>query len=1041
MFKIPDIDYKELKDLLGFIRADEAQVIKSLQDSSAWNDCNAQEIEGLAAEWVTSLRKKRLSGLSLDAFFQQYKLSSSEGLALMCLAEALMRVPDSDNIDALIADKISSQTWIEQVGKSSSIWINASSFGLYLGGKVMSEKNSGSFLIKAVDHITKKISAPVLRQSIKQCMGLLGRQFVMGESIENAISRARKSNNYLYSYDMLGEAAKTHADANKYYQDYMSAIKKVGESSDKNKSIFKKPSISVKISALHPRYEMSSYSACFEDIVTKIINLSIAAKDFNIGLTLDAEESDRLALSLLIFKRVLLDDKLQGWSGLGLAVQAYLKCAGKTIELVASWAKKYGKRIPIRLVKGAYWDTEIKDTQVRGLADYPVFTRKVSTDVHYLLCAERMLAQADFIYPQFATHNAFSVAMIWQKGSGVDYEFQCLHGMGQNLYDSLLEIYPNMICRNYAPVGRHAELLPYLVRRLLENGANTSFVNQVLDETIDVKSLVKSPFDLWSQLKIIRNDYIPLPADLFGATRANSSGININDLSDLNKIFDVMSNYRFPETCGVSKADAFLEQKSPVDSKVWIKALLANADNVELAYNSAHIAYLSWHKENVSFRANILRRAADIMQERMAEIMSICIYEAGKTYQDAIDEVREAIDFLRYYASLSEVSLSSKTCPGPTGELNTWTPLGRGVVLCISPWNFPLAIFLGQVTAALVAGNAVIAKPATQTIAIANWAVNVLYEAGLPENLLHLVPGKRDEIGEALIQNKHLKAVMLTGSTETGKKIAQSLSNRPGELVPLIAETGGQNAMIVDSTALTEQVVQDVVDSAFKSAGQRCSALRVLYIQEEVFDKTVNMIKGAMDCLRIGMPSDLESDVGPMIDSVAISRMKEHEVYLSSIDAKELAICKMPNDLFGNYYSPRMYQINSINDLKFEVFGPILHVVKFSRSGLEKCIDDINNTGFGLTLGIHSRLEQTIKNICERVRVGNIYVNRNMVGAVVGVQPFGGEGLSGTGPKAGGPWYLYRLCREQTISVNTTAVGGNAKLMTMEKPQCTGDLI
>ena len=1043
-FQCPNPNLSEFKGINSALKTDEQNIINNLLQNSKWASLNLDEVEDTASSWVSSLRNKRLSGMSMDAFFQQYKLSTVEGLALMCLAEALMRVPDSENIDLLIADKISTQSWLEQVGDSSSFMINASSFGLAIGSKIMQNSDSKNIFTQLVSGLTKKIGAPVLRQSIKQCMGILGKQFVMGQTIEDALKRAEKNNKYMYSFDMLGEAAKTAADAEKYFQQYKKAIQEIAKSQlvdDLNNN----PSISVKISALHPRYEWSSYDTCFQPIVDKVLELSKAAKAANIALTLDAEESDRLVLSLLIFKEVYHAPELSGWPGLGLAIQAYLRSTAKTIELLVTWAREANKKIPVRLVKGAYWDSEIKDFQVRGLNQYPVFTRKLSTDVHYLLCAEKMLAAADILYPQFATHNAFSVAMIWQQAEqlSVQYEFQCLHGMGQTLYDDLIEKHPLMRCRNYAPVGRHAELLPYLVRRLLENGANTSFVNQILDPDVPVTNLVTSHFKLWQQLTEIENKAIPKSSGLFGALRSNSQGYNIQDFSEIKSVVDFMSSYIIPSSVGVKKSQDSVVNLSPADKSQKVCTVnLAAASDVEQAYKQAELAYENWHKQAVASRAQVLRRAAELLEQKHAEAMAICIIEAGKTYQDAIDEVRESVDFLRYYANLAEASLESRVCPGPTGELNTWTPLGRGVVLCISPWNFPLAIFLGQVAAALVAGNAVLAKPASQTIAIADWAVKVLYEAGLPQGVLHLVPGKRGAIGSALLENKSLKAVMLTGSTATGKAMAQQLAARPGELVPLVAETGGQNVMIVDSTALPEQVVTDIVDSAFKSAGQRCSALRVLYIQDEVYDKITAMLAGAMAELRIGLPTNLATDIGPLIDAAAHKRMITHEQYLLSINAKKIASVPMPQNLNGYYFAPVAYEIASISQLQGEVFGPILHIVRYKRADLDKCLAEIAATEFGLTFGIHSRVESFVQSVIKKIRVGNVYVNRNMVGAVVGVQPFGGEGLSGTGPKAGGPWYLTRLCREQTVSINTTAVGGNAQLMTMQAKEFNGyDLV
>ncbi len=1025
------------------MRQDEKQCVETLLQGARWSKDDVQAIQKKARTWVMALRKKRLSGLSLDAFFMQYQLSSEEGIALMCLAEALLRIPDKHNIDALIADKISDMDWLRQTGKSDSFLVNASTWGLALGSQVVTSAKPQSSLTASIKNITSRLGNPLLRQAIKQSMALLGQQFVMGESIEEACQRAEKSGDQiLHSYDMLGEGAKTHEDAERYFQAYLHAIDVLKTTPSDDQDLLRRPSISVKLSALHPRYEWSHQKICVPALADKLTQLALQAKAANVGLTMDAEEADRLDLSLMIFEQVFASEALKGWAGLGLAIQAYLRATSATIDWLAALAKQHDKKIPVRLVKGAYWDTEVKDTQVRGLKTFPVFTRKIYTDVHYLACMQKMIDHIDCIYPQFATHNAFSVAAVLQALPDPEtFEFQCLHGMGETLYEEVLKHHPKLRCRHYAPVGKHADLLPYLVRRLLENGANSSFVNQILNPDVPIEDIIANPYcqaETYIQT-CVQHPAIATPNALFGRDRPNSKGLNLNEAPSTHELCQAMNAYTPPKQVGPivhgirgHQDSEHIVMHDPANhQRILTQGHLATAAQVEQAIQRATLAFEDWHVLPVTERAAILRKAAQLLQARHASWMALCIREAGKIWHDAVDEIREAIDFLEYYATLAEQTLETKILPGPTGEENRWQPQGRGVFLCISPWNFPLAIFTGQVAAALVAGNTVLAKPATQTMTIAHEMVKLFLEAGLPQGALQLLPGRRDVIGTPLLQNPNIQGVMLTGSTATGKMMAQTLAARPGPIVPLIAETGGQNAMIVDSTALPEQVVQDVVDSAFKSAGQRCSALRILFVQDDISDKIITMLQGAMATLSIGDPVSLAVDIGPVIDQKALDTLTAHQSYLEAHGAKKLAQCTMPADLHGHYFAPVAYALDDIDLLKEEVFGPILHIVRFKGADLHQIVDQINQTGYGLTLGIHSRIERTVQAVVKRARVGNIYVNRNMIGAVVGVQPFGGEGLSGTGPKAGGPWYLTRLCREQTISTNTTAVGGNASLMSM----------
>ena len=1037
-------DSKARLDINKNYRADENEVLKRALEGISFSEGDRHAVDIKAKSLVMKVREKRLGGLGLDAFFIQYDLSSEEGIALMCLAEAMLRIPDADNVDALIQDKLTNLQWHNYKGGSSSWFIQAATWGLIATDKLYDKSKGGNPLKSLV----AKVGEPVVRQCVKKAMGLLGEQFILGHSIEHAIKRANKKDHshYLYSYDMLGEAAKTAEDAERYFMAYQQSIEALAV--DKEGDLLTRPGISIKLSALHPRYQMSQYHRAVPAITQKVLYLVKLSMAANITVTLDAEESDRLDMSLQIFEEIIKEPTIAAWGGFGLAVQAYQKRALDVIDHLAGLAQQHECRILVRLVKGAYWDTEIKQSQMMGFSDYPVFTRKYNTDVNYIACMQRIAKAEQRIYGQFATHNAHTVASVLQTyGTRTDYEFQCLHGMGRTLYDVLLASESGIHCRMYAPVGSHEELLPYLVRRLLENGANSSFVNKIIDKRVPIERIVQDPIAYALKAEDAYHPHIPRPCHIFPDGRLSASGADLNNLVEVLPLAEKMSTaaaktVEAPVLISGLKRQQIqslevCEVTNPADrSQVVGKYREVNATAVDHAIATAKQYTSTWQQTTVAERAALLRKIADELEGRASEFMALAVIEAGKQWQDAVDEVREAVDFLRYYANEAESKLVRMPLPGPTGEYNELHYVARGVVFCISPWNFPLAIFCGQISAALVTGNVVVAKPAPQTVLIASRFVELMQAAGLPKEALQLIPGATDVAGKAVIEHPHIDAVMLTGSNTTAKNIAHSLVDRKGPIVPLIAETGGMNCMIVDSTALTEQVVQDVLDSAFKSAGQRCSALRVLYLQEDIADKTIDMLIGAMKELVIGDPKYLATDIGPVIDETARQRLQDHVAYLEEQGATLLHMCaEDPKNASGTYFMPRVYKIPSINILDAEVFGPVLHIIRYPKKALDAVIDEINDTGYGLTFGIHSRVSSTIDAIQSRMHVGNVYINRNIVGAVVGVQPFGGEGLSGTGPKAGGPNYLMKLCHERTVTINTTAVGGNTSLMTLDDPQ------
>ena len=880
----------------------------------------------------------------------------------------------------------------------------------------------------------------MIRAAVHKAMRIMSQQFVMGRTITEALSRAEKKEllGYRYSYDMLGEAALTAEDASRYVMAYREAIKAIGTQAAGISDVYRRPGISIKLSALHPRYQEAQHERVLAELPSVLLSLAQYAKQYDIALTIDAEESERLDLSLDVIAAVFQDDSLDGWNGFGLALQSYQKRAFYVLDYVAALARSKGRRIMVRLIKGAYWDSEIKKAQMQGLSDYPVFTRKVFTDVSFQACAKKILTLTDVIYPQFATHNAYSVALILNLvGDYRDFEFQCLHGMGAELYEQIVPAQRLGIpCRIYAPVGTHEDLLPYLVRRLLENGANSSFVNRIVDEKAPIQELVEDPVQKSRVLLSKINHNIPLPKDIFSPERTNSLGIDFTDRAVVSHLQDqwpsVTSELWFAAPILVKKSNAREQGQDVFSPSLLTKRVgrVVNATLEELteALRDARQSFLSWSQQ--SDRALLIERFADLLEKNQSQLLAMLCLEAGKTWQDGVSEIREAVDFCRYYA-VQQKKLVPQLLQGYTGELNelSWHP--RGVIACISPWNFPLAIFVGQVVAALVMGNCVIAKPAEETPLVASFAVELMLQAGIPRGVIQLLPGDGSTIGAALVASPDIDGVIFTGSTETATAINRTLAHRPGAIVPLIAETGGQNAMIVDSSALLEQVVVDVMQSAFGSAGQRCSALRVLYVQEDIYPRLIELLAGAMAELRVGDPQLLATDVGPVIHNNALVSLQSHVATLLKKYPLIYQCALDESSVNGYFMPPTAIALDSIDALEREVFGPILHVIPFKRKRLDDVIAQINQTGYGLTLGIHSRINQTVEYIRERIAVGNCYVNRNMIGAVVGLQPFGGQGLSGTGPKAGGPHYLQRLCHERTHTVDTTAAGGNASLMSM----------
>ena len=1028
-------------------RADETAMVKALIKQARLGATADKRIARTARRLVSGVREKRVRAGGIDAFLQEYGLSNREGIVLMCLAEALLRIPDAKTANRLIRDKIGGADWKRHLGHSDSLLVNASTWGLILTGRVVRlDSVEERDVFGLLGRLVARSGEPVIRQSINGALGILSRQYVMGRTIDDALDRAAAAEEagYTHSYDMLGEAALTAADAGRYFDAYAGAIAAIGARADAADPVAA-PSVSVKLSALHPRYQFAQWGRVVGELSEKLLVLCQAAREAGIGLTVDAEEADRLEPSLEIFERVSAAPSLAGWDGLGLAVQAYQKRAICVIDWLEQLARAHRRRIMVRLVKGAYWDTEIKRAQEEGLGGYPVFTRKVATDVSFIACARKLLAQPGAFFPQLATHNAQTAAAIIElAGREGEFEFQRLHGMGEALYEQLAGAgTKGYRCRIYAPVGSHEDLLPYLVRRLLENGANTSFVNRIVDDAAPIKDIIKDPVAAADGLAVKPHPMIPLPADLFGAERRNSAGVDLADVAALKPLAESIGHalkkrWRAAPVIGGAEVKGKAKPRQvldPADRRRTVGTVIdARVRDIDAALTQACAAAPEWDRTPAEARAVILEAAGELFEDNFAALIALLVREGGQTLADAVAEVREAVDFCRYYAARARADFALPLeLKGPTGEDNRLGLQGRGVFACISPWNFPLAIFCGQVTAALAAGNAVIAKPAEQTPLIARYAVRLLHQAGVPGDVLHLLPGAGEAVGARLVADPRIDGVAFTGSTETARAINQALAARPGAIVPLIAETGGQNAMIVDSSALGEQVVADVISSAFLGAGQRCSSLRVLFVQQDIVAGIVEMLSGAMAELVIGDPGLIRTDIGPVIDEGAREELEAHAERMAS-EGELLYECALGKETrFGSFFAPRLYRIERLDVLEREVFGPILHLIPWRTGRLDQVIAAINGTGYGLTLGIHSRIDGFVDYIRSRVRVGNIYVNRDMVGAVVGVQPFGGEGLSGTGPKAGGPHYLHRFATERTVSVDTTAAGGNASLLTLNE--------
>jgi RHH-type proline utilization regulon transcriptional repressor/proline dehydrogenase/delta 1-pyrroline-5-carboxylate dehydrogenase len=973
--------------LLGAVRMDAAQEAR---------------IDRTASRLIEAIRGNDDPLGGVEDMLREYALSTKEGLALMVLAEALLRVPDARTADQFIEDKLGQGDFIHHETRSTAFLVNASAWALGMSARVI---QPGETPQGTIGRLAKRLGAPAVRAATRQAMRLMGNHFVLGETIEAALSRAQphSARQERYSFDMLGEGARTAEDALRYFNSYASAIEAIGRAAG-DRPLPDRPGISVKLSALHPRFEAVSKHRVMAELVPRLIDLARRAKAHDLNFTVDAEEADRLELSLDVIAAAFQDTSLAGWDGFGLAIQAYQKRAADVIGYVDGLARSLDRKMMVRLVKGAYWDTEIKRAQERGLDGYPVFTRKAMTDLNYVACAQQLLALRPRIFPQFATHNALTVASILELavGEASGFEFQRLHGMGDALYAKLGEDRPDIAHRTYAPVGSHRDLLAYLVRRLLENGANSSFVALAADETVPVAQLLRRPADIIGSPENAAHPNIPLPRDLYGPGRKNSRGIEFGERAALAQL--------------VSNIAAEPTAASIVD---------ATESEANAAIVAARDSFRHWSRTPAKTRAAALEKAADLLEQRASHFMALLQREGGKTLDDAISEVREAVDFCRYYAAQGrELFGAGKPMPGPTGESNVLSLRGRGVFIAISPWNFPLAIFLGQVAAALMAGNAVVAKPAEQTPLIAAEAVRLLHEAGVPTSALHLVVGDGGT-GGVLVAHPDISGVVFTGSTEVARTINRALAAKDGPIVPLIAETGGINAMIVDATALPEQVADDVATSAFRSAGQRCSALRLLFLQDDVADRMIEMIAGTARELVIGDPANPATHIGPVIDAEAKQRLDAHIARMKQ-QAKVHLAGTVPD---GNYVAPHIFELSDAGELTEEVFGPVLHVVRYRAEHFERVLQAVERSGYGLTLGIHSRIDDTVEEAIQRLQVGNIYVNRNMIGAVVGVQPFGGHGLSGTGPKAGGPHYLVRFATEQTVTVNTAAAGGNAALL------------
>ncbi|MGA8324381.1 MAG: bifunctional proline dehydrogenase/L-glutamate gamma-semialdehyde dehydrogenase PutA [Xanthobacteraceae bacterium] len=1001
--------------------------------ADAARDADAESRIDIRAKKLIEAIRAKVGGVGgIDDFLHAYSLSTKEGLALMVLAEALLRVPDTATADRLIEDKLAAGRWLDGDMHSTALLVSASAWTLGIAARVISPGETPETIL---DNVAHRLGLPVIRAATRQAMRLLGSHFVLGQTIDEALARARSHAEIRYSFDMLGEGARTADDADTYFDAYAGAIAAIGKAA--KGAATARPSISVKLSALHPRYEAISRERVLHELVPRLIELAQLAKAHDLQFTVDAEEADRLELSLDIIAATIGDASLSGWDGFGLAVQAYQKRALAVVSWIEEVADAKNRRLAVRLVKGAYWDTEIKRGQERGLPDYPVFTRKAMTDLCYMACVRRLLAARNRLFPQFATHNALTVASVIEDAGSVDgFEFQRLYGMGEPLYDALRAEFPAAACRIYAPVGGHRDLLAYLVRRLLENGANSSFVSVAADARVPIADILRRPQSRIASAEDARNKKIPLPGDLYEPERQNSAGVEFGERKSLDALLAEVSGSASasasaaPLLDGVTLAGIERKMVSPIDGSIVGTVYDGDDAVARSAVAAAAAGFSAWATTPAEERASALERAADRLEVNRGRLLALLQNEAGKTLDDAFAELREAVDYCRYYAAQARTTLAPQQMPGPTGESNVLRYRGRGVFACISPWNFPLAIFLGQVSAALAAGNTVVAKPAEQTPLIAAFAVALLHEAGVPRTALHLVPGD-GAVGASLVANPHVVGVVFTGSTETGRAINRALAARDGPIVPLIAETGGINAMIVDATALPEQVSDDVVTSAFRSAGQRCSALRLLCLQHDVAERMLEMITGAARELKVGDPRQIATHVGPVIDLDAKAKL-DNWIAANERAGRLRFRAEAAPPSGGNYVAPTIIELDRALDLKQEIFGPVLHVVRFRAGQLEALVDDIAANGTALTLGIHSRIDLTIGRIAARLPHGNVYVNRNMIGAEVGTQPFGGTHLSGTGPKAGGPNYLRRFTAEQVVTVNTAAAGANAGLLAQD---------
>ncbi|MDN3640579.1 bifunctional proline dehydrogenase/L-glutamate gamma-semialdehyde dehydrogenase PutA [Simiduia curdlanivorans] len=1024
--------------------ADEDQCVRELLSQADLPAQSRESILSVGRDLVISSRNLRSKRGTLDAFLEEFGLSNREGIALMCLAEALLRIPDGETADKLIAEKVSSGDWKTHKGQSDSLFVNASTWGLMLTGKIVRLDNEitgqTSNWFKG---LVGRMGEPMVRTAMLQAMRIMGGQYVLGRTIKEGIKRgASQTAATRFSFDMLGEGARTERDALRYFDSYRQAIANIAKHNKAN-GVIDSDGISIKVSALHARYQYSQSDRVFAELMPRVKALALMAKEADMGFNIDAEEAERLDLSLDIFAELASDDDLAGWDGLGFVLQAYQKRAPHIAHWLIQLGREKNRKFMVRLVKGAYWDTEIKHAQELGLSDYPVFTRKANSDLSYQVCASILLAANDVIFAQFATHNAHTVSTILALVKpGQAFEFQRLHGMGQLLFEQAQAINPNIAIRVYAPIGAHEDLLPYLVRRLLENGANSSFVNRFMDDDTPAEWLVPDIALKVASFNPFRHPAIPVPAHLFSQSempRANAPGFNLEHIEHSNWLLEktnalVEKQYQsYSLINGEAHTGAAKPLHSPANTQLILGEVVeADEKAIESAVTSACLSQAAWNNLGGERRALILEKIGELLEVNYAELVSLISREAGRTLNDGISEVREAIDFCHYYAASSRQHFVIPTSlTGPTGEVNELSLHGRGVFVCISPWNFPLAIFVGQVAAALVAGNCVIAKPAEQTPLVAAFTVNLMHQAGVPKEVLQLLIGDGAAIGKHLLSDPRIAGVAFTGSTETARIINLQLAQKPGPIVPFIAETGGMNAMIACSSALPEQLVDDVVTSAFLSAGQRCSALRVLFLQNDIADRTIELLKGACDELRLGNPWELNTDMGPVIDADALKLLTDHmeKMHAQAKVLYQYDSAKVPQD--GYFFGPQIVELKNLAQLEREVFGPVLHIVRYKTNELEQVVEQINASGYGLTLGVHTRVESMAKKIFRLARVGNTYVNRNMVGAVVGVNPFGGQGLSGTGPKAGGPLYVRRFATERTYTNNVSATGGNIALFSV----------